>query len=477
MPEYKQIVLGIVSVGTFMVSLDGSILNIAIPVISTDLQASFELVQWIPIIYLLVMAITLIGFGRLADLRGRKNYFFFGLALFTSASFLCMLATSGIMLIIFRLIQGTGSAFIAANSPSMITETFSPRETGKAMGTYVAAIYLGLVAGPVLGGLLVQGFTWRAIFAINLPIGTILFIIGYFKIKPLEPAVKNETFDILGTAIFGISLASLLLGLSLANTLGWLSLIILTFFIISIIGFIFFILIERKTKFPMLNLNLFRHNRIFAAANSAALINYIATMGVSFLLSIYLQSILKFPPAIAAFLLVPTTITMALFSLLSGRLSDRIGTRIPCTLGMSIMAFGYFALILTIMYLPIIYIIISQFIIGVGIGLFSSPNQTAIMKSVEKRDLGIAAGTLSTMRVMGQSISIALLSAILLLFIPSSVLNAILDQISISVPPITKVEFEMGMHTAFVVSAILCMFGAITSLVRGKEISNQILEK
>jgi EmrB/QacA subfamily drug resistance transporter len=468
MVEYKWTVLGVTAVGSFMVSLDSSILNIAIPMLSQDLKASFEIVQWIPIIYLLVMSITLMAFGRLADIRGRKNYFLLGIILFTVSSLLCMFSTSGVMMIFFRAIQGTGSAFISANSPSMITEVF-PQETGKAMGIYVSFIYFGIVLGPVLGGLIVQTLTWRAIFAINLPVGVTLLIIGFLKLKKPELKLKNESFDIVGTVTFGIALALLLLVLSLANSFGWASPTILSFIGISAISFISFIFIEKRVKFPMLNLNLFSKNRIFAAANFAALLNYIATTGVTFLLSIYLQTVLGLSPAITALLLVPTSFTMAISTLFSGRISDKIGTRIPCTIGMSIMAIGLISLVFIITYLNIIYIIISQSIIGFGIGLFSSPNQTAIMKSVEKRDLGIASGTLSTMRVVGQSISIALLSAILGAFISSSVLNPVLSHQTVTITAIIKASFEMGMHTAFIVSAIICIFGAMISLIRGRE--------
>ena len=470
MPEYKWNVLGITTIGVFMVSLDSSILNIAIPSISKDLKASFQIIQWIPIIYLLMMAITLISFGRLADLKGRKKFFLMGIILFTFSSFLSMLATSGEMLIFFRAIQGIGSSFIAANAASMITEAFPHEETGKALGINVATIYLGLVIGPVLGGLLLEFFTWRSIFAINLPIGIILTIIGIKKLQKSTSHMKNESFDFLGALIFGITLASFLLGLTLANDLGWFSIYIIMIFLSSIISFIIFIIIEKNHESPMLNISFFRRNRVFAAANLAALVNYMATSGVIFLLSIYIQIILKISPAITALLLLPTSLTMALCSPLSGRISDKIGTRILCTLGMIIMAIGFFSLVLIIMYLPIIYILFSQFIIGIGIGFFSSPNQSAIMKSVEKKDVGIAAGTLSTMRVVGQSISVALLSAILASFISYSVLNPILSNDIKSISLAIKIQFELGMHFAFIFSACICIFGAIISLIRGKEI-------
>jgi MFS family permease len=211
MVSYKSTVLGITTIGTFMVSLDGSILTIAIPALSQDLKAPFEIVQWIPIIYLLVQAVTLVAFGRLADLRGRKNLFILGITLFTISSFFCMLSTSGEMIIIFRAIQGTGSALIMANAPSMITEVFPLNEIGKALGINVAFLYLGLVLGPVLGGLLVQGISWRAIFAINLPIGILIIIMGLLKLKRTEVSLKDETFDFIGTLFFGIFLALFLL--------------------------------------------------------------------------------------------------------------------------------------------------------------------------------------------------------------------------------------------------------------------------
>ncbi|MFW9971014.1 MAG: MFS transporter [Candidatus Odinarchaeota archaeon] len=471
MIKSKWTVLGITTVGVFMSSLDSSIVNIAIPSISLDLGSSFEIIQWIPIIYLLTMAITLISFGRLSDLKGRKNFYLLGVFLFTISSFLSTLANSGELLVVFRAIQGTGSSFMSANAAAMITDIFPRQETGKALGINVASIYLGLVIGPVLGGFLVQYFSWRSIFIINIPIGIVLIIIGIFKLEKVNTGLNEERFDIKGTIIFGIFLASLLLGLTIANNLGWLSFIIITLFGVSIFSFILFIFIESKTNFPLFKLSLFKTNRLFSFANFAALLNYIAISGVSFLLSIYLQIILEIPPAITALLLMPTSLVMALTSPFSGKLSDKYGTRILCTVGMSIMAFGFTLLILVIEFLPLIFIIVTQFFIGIGIGFFSSPNQSAIMNSVEKRDHGIASGTLSTMRVVGQSISVALLSAILTLFMPVTILNSILSHKEIIIDPLIKVEFINGMQAVLTISIIICLIGALFSFLRGKSVS------
>ncbi len=463
--------LAIITVGTFMSSLDASIVNIAIPSISSDLGSSFEIIQWIPIIYLLMMAITLISFGRLSDLKGRKKFYLFGVFLFTFSSFLSIFTNSGELLVIFRAIQGIGSSFISANAAAMITDVFPREETGRAMGINVASIYLGLVIGPVLGGFLVEYFSWRSIFIINIPIGVILIIIGTFKLEKSNIGLKESRFDIIGTIVFGSFLAFLLLGLTIANNLGWVSLNVITFFSISLFSFILFLYIEGRTAFPLFNLSLFKNNRLFSFANFAALLNYIAISGVSFLLSIYLQVILGITPAITALLLLPTPLVMALASPFSGRLSDKYGTRILCTFGMAIMACGFIFLIIVIVFLPIMFIIITQFLVGIGIGFFSSPNQSAIMNSVEKRDHGIAAGMLSTMRVVGQSISVALLSTILTIFMPLSILNAILSHEEIIVDPLIKIQFIQGMQAALTISVVICLAGAFFSYLRGKSVS------
>ncbi len=455
-----------------MSSLDGSIVNIAIKVISADLSMSFEEAQWIVIIYLLVSAITLISFGRISDLKGRKSFFLFGVYLFTFSSFFISFAFSGIFIIIFRLIQGIGSSMIAANAPSMITDIFPRKETGKALGVNVAFIYGGLVAGPILGGIIVQFITWRLIFFINVPIGISIFIIGWYKLKKVDQGIKDESYDLLGTVLFGLFLATLLLALTFGNQIGWGSFEVLLLFGISILSFFTFIFTESRTKFPLFKLSLFRTNRIFSYANFAALFNYIAIAGTIFLLPIYLQLILGWDPLTTALFLLPTTLTMALISSFSGRLSDRFGTRILTTSGMTIMAIGFLLLTLVIGFLPIQYILITQFIVGLGIGLFSSPNNSAIMNAVKGRDHGIAAGILSTMRVVGQSTSIALLSAILTFFIPITILNIILSNPTNVTDPTIISEFTMGLMTVLIASVIFCILGAILSFMRGKRILN-----
>jgi EmrB/QacA subfamily drug resistance transporter len=469
MVEYKWNVLIITTIGVFMSSLDASIVNIAIPSISKDLGVFFEVDQWIPIIYLLVQSVTLITFGRLSDLKGRKLFFLFGIFLFTFASFLSTFVTSGIELVIFRGVQGIGSSFISANAPSMITDIFPREETGKALGFNVATIYLGLVIGPVLGGLIVQFSSWRLIFFINIPIGITLILIGWLKLKKVNTGIKGEKFDIRGTLLFGTFLATLLLAMTIANLVGWGSIQVILLLIVSVSSLIIFIFLESRTQYPLFKLDLFRVNRVFSFANFAALLNYTSISGVSFLLSIYLQSILGIPPAITALYLLPTTITMALIAPISGRFSDKWGTRILTTSGMIIMTIGFISLSIIIGFFPITFIIISQFVVGIGIGLFSSPNNSAIMNAVEPKDHGIAAGTLSTMRVVGQSTSVALLSVILTLFIPFSMLNPILSNQNPITDPVVKLEFTIGMQVLLIVSSIICFIGALLSFMRGNK--------
>lgn len=468
MSEYKWNLLLITTIGTFMGSLDGSIVNIAIPTISMELNAPFELIQWVTIVYLLVMAVSLVALGRLGDIHGRKNFFLLGLAIFTISSFLCATAINPIYLVSFRAIQGFGSSLIASSTPAMVTETFAPQERGKAMGINVASIYLGLTIGPVLGGILTQFSTWRSIFFINLPIGAIAFIAGFIKLKPSTNIGKNQAFDIPGMIMFALFLAPLLLALTLGNWVGWDDISIFIYLITAGAGLFGFLIVESKATAPMINLGLFRHNRMFAAGNITALLNYIGINGVLFLMSIYLQSFLQFPVFIAGMLMLPAPLTQSLISLRSGRLSDRIGSRALCAAGMGIIGFGIFMTIVVINFLPIEFLLFSLFIMGAGTGLFSSPNQSAIMGSVEKRDLGIAAGVLSTMRTTGQSISVALLSAIVGMFIPPVILNtAIAVGGPINVTPAVVAQFQFGMSIAYFVSICLCMLGVFTALLRG----------
>ncbi|HME51116.1 MAG TPA: MFS transporter [Candidatus Lokiarchaeia archaeon] len=468
MSDYKWNLLLITTVGTFMGSLDGSIVNIAIPTISMDLKAPFELIQWVTIVYLLVMAISLVALGRLGDIHGRKNFFLLGLAIFTTSSFLCAMAITPIMLVSFRAIQGFGSSLIASSTPAMVTETFPPQERGKAMGINVASIYLGLTIGPVLGGILTQFSTWRSIFTINLPIGAVVFIAGLIKLKPSTNAGKKQAFDIPGMVMFALFLAPLLLALTLGNLIGWGNISILIYVIIAAAGLAGFLAVESKVTAPMINLDLFRHNRMFAAGNVTALLNYIAINGVLFLLSIYLQSFRHFLVMIAGMLMLPAPLTQSLISLRSGRLSDKIGSRALCAAGMGIIGLGIFMTIVVINFLSPVFLLASLLIMGAGTGLFSSPNQSAIMGSVEKRDLGIAAGVLSTMRTTGQSISVALLSAIVGMFIAPAILNnAIAVGGPINVTPEIIANFQFGMSIAYLVSICLCMLGVFTALMRG----------
>jgi EmrB/QacA subfamily drug resistance transporter len=469
MVEYKWKLLFVTTIGAYMSSLDASIVNIALPAITNDLDVPFSIIEWVPIIYLLMQAISLVAFGRLGDLHGRKSLYLWGLGLFTLASLFNGLSRTGEYLIIWRAVQGLGASLISSQSIAMITAEFPTQERGKALGINVASIYLGLVTGPGIGGFLVQYFGWQSIFYINIPIGCLLIPASIYFIRKSEPNKNAPPFDFLGMILFGVFLGSLLLLLSLVHGLGWGNAVIWLLFGTSLIGFLSFLWFESHIPAPMLKLTLFRSNRVFAAANLTALFNYIALSGISFLFSIYLQAFLGFKPSIAGLIMIPTPIAMVLLSPLSGRLSDKIGTRFLSSLGMTIIGIAITFMILIVLYLPWPYFILSQILLGCGSGLFSSPNQSAIMGSVEKKDSGIASGTLSTMRVTGQSLSVALLSSIVGIFIPSSILNPILANQDAVITPAYLAQFNQGLTYALAVSVGICILGVITSLARGKE--------
>jgi MFS family permease len=283
--------------------------------------------------------------------------------------------------------------------------------------------------------------------------------------SPKNDAIK---FDLLGMTLFGLFLAPFLLLLSLYKQLGSNYGLIVILIIISTVGFIGFIKTELTINVPMIKIELFQKNRTFSTANLTALLNYCALSGVSFLLSIYLQSFLKYSPAIAGLMLIPTPIAMAIISPISGKYSDKIGTQKLVSWGMGIISSSILFLVLVIWVLPFEFIILGQITLGIGSGLFSSPNQSAIMGSVEKKDSGIASGTLSTMRVTGQSISLALLSSVVGLFIPASILNPILNNETTTVSSEALLQFNQGLTVALIIASILCLLGMFITIIWGK---------
>ena len=405
--------LALTSVGAFMTPLDGSIVSVALAKMGPDLKLGFSASIWVQAAYLLTTAVLLIPLGRLADHRGRVHFYLAGIAIFTAGSLLAGLSTTGVWLIASRVIQGGGGALLAATSAAIVTAVFPPQERGRALGINVMAVYIGLAVGPVLGGQIVDHLGWRWIFFVNIPIGLVAFAWGWLLLPRDERADESAPRnDLMGAALLGAFLVCLLVPLTFAPEWGWAAartVILLVASAASLVGFVY---TELHVKDPVLDLDLLLHNRLFATANTAALLNYMALYAISILTAIYLEIVQGRSAGQTGWLMVAQPAMMALLSPLAGRLSDRLGSRLLSTTGMVLVAAGMVMLATVPITAGIARVMVSLAVVGVGMAAFSAPNTSAIMGSVKRSELSLASAFLSTMRVTGQALSVAVLGAI-----------------------------------------------------------------
>ncbi len=404
-------VLVAIGTGTFMSALDISVVNTVLPVVNKTFQSHIATVEWVVIIYLLLVSGMLPGFGRLGDIRGHKTIYIIGYTLFIVSSLLCALSPSISALIAARAFQSLGAAMLSANSPAILTKTFPSSERGKALGLQATMTYLGLIAGPSVGGWLTDLYGWRSVFFINLPVGLAALLLSLRFIPKDDAKGSQEQFDWSGALIFMSGLVALLLGLNRGYKWGWTSPAI-----IGLIGFAFlllfiFIRIERNKRAPMLDLSLFQ-NRSFSATISSAILNYICVYSIIFLLPFYLIDARGLTPAQAGLILIAQPIVMAVVAPISGILSDSIGSRIPGVVGMGLLACGLYLLSRLNLDTPIIIITLSLAVVGLGVGIFISPNSSALMGSAPSNRQGIASGVLATARNVGMVLGVGLAGAI-----------------------------------------------------------------
>ncbi|MEM1994639.1 MAG: MFS transporter [Nitrososphaerales archaeon] len=463
-PSRRLGVLIIASIAAFMGTLDGSIVNLALPSIAKALNAGLGYLILVPTIYLIVLASLQTTFGRLADVKGRVRVFNFGVVVFTAASLLAGLSQDILQLIFFRVIQGAGAAIMAATATAIVAEAYPPSKRGAAIGVNTMAVYIGLTVGPVLGGFLVQVFGWRSIFLVNLPIGGLVLLLSVYWLRGMGESSVNRSFDLGGSATLTLFLTSLLLVLSQGD-LGFNTVQTATLASVSLISLAAFVHIERRVNEPLMDLHLFTSNRLFSAGNITALLNYSTTAGTVLLISIHLQSILGFSPSEAGLIILTQPLVMVIAAPIAGWLSDHIEARILSSIGMLIRTLGLLMLAFYDAALSSSFIVIPLFILGLGNGMFSSPNTNSILSSVSRERYGLASGTIGTMRTMGQSIGIALMGSIVSYAMPSGTFM----HLSSDASGLTTL-FVNGAKTAFLTASILSGIGVFTSLIRGKEI-------
>ncbi|MBI5779473.1 MAG: MFS transporter [Planctomycetes bacterium] len=451
-------ILLITLLAAFLMPFMGSSINIALPSIGKEFNLDAILLSWVATAFILSVAVCLIPFGRIADIHGRKRIFILGIIIYTLGSTLAGFSVSAAMLIASRALQGIGSAMFSATALAILTSVFPKEQRGKVLGISVAAVYLGLSLGPPLGGLITQHLDWRAIFLINIPLCLIILVLALWKISGEWTDAKGERFDFIGSVVYGLMLISLMYGFSLLPGIAGAA-----FIASSVLLSVLFVRREIRIQHPILNIAIFRNNTVFIFSNLAALINYSATFGVGFLLSLYLQYIRGFSPASAGMVLIAQPIIMTAFSPFAGMLSDRIEPRMVSSIGMALTVAGLFLLSFLNGASNLIFIVACLVILGSGFALFSSPNTNAVMSSVDRKTYGIASAMLGTMRLLGQMFSLGVVTLLFALYLGR-----------VEITPEYYPMFLSCMKTAFLVFAIICFVGVFASLARGKVRNNYV---
>ncbi len=408
----RKVVLFVTSVQTLLTPYMSSSVNIALPTIGKEFSLDAVTLSWVATIYLLVSAVFCVPFGRVADMFGRKKVFMVGVSIFTLSSFLLTSVASGVLLITLRAFQALGASMVYGTCIPILVSAYPPKDRGKVLGINAACTYIGLSVGPYIGGFLTQNFGWRSIFLCVVPLGVLVLAASLWKMGWERGALKREKFDFTGSSIYSLSLVAVMYGLSLLPQLAG----ILTV-AGGIAGAIVFALWEMRTNTPILNVRLLASNRTFAFSNVAALINFSSTYAINYLLSLYLQYIRGFSPQSAGATLLFMPVMQAVFSPFVGRLSDRVRPQVLAATGMGITALGLGTFIFVTDSTPIFVIIAGLMVCGTGLSLFASPNSNAVMSSVDAGSYGVASGTMQTMRLLGQNMSLALATLIISLLI------------------------------------------------------------
>ncbi|NCO66168.1 MAG: MFS transporter [Solirubrobacter sp.] len=451
--NYHWYVLATVFVGTFMGPLDSSIVNIAIPSLTKYFSVGITTVEWVVMAYLLTTSSLLLSTGRLGDMVGHKRIYIIGFLTFTAASALCGISGSVQQLVFFRVVQAVGATCMFSSSPAILTDAF-PTERGKALGLISISVAIGLTVGPTLGGFIVHNFGWRWIFFVNIPIGIIASIMAAFILKESKlPTVKR--FDFAGATMAFLALFSVLLALSMGDKWGWRSSSTIGLLLAAVVFAAAFLYFENKVEEPMLDLSLFRI-RLFTTANISALINYASLFIATFLTPFYLRDVFGESIQTTGLALTVIPLFIGLVAPISGTLSDKIGSRMLSSLGLTINALALLGLSRTSVSTGILPVALFLGLFGFGAGLFQSPNSSAIMGAVPRHRLGIAAGMQATMRSVGMVLGVAMAGAIVGTYAPAGPADP---------------HMASAIHIAFVSGSVIAGIGVVASLVRGGAVS------
>jgi drug resistance transporter, EmrB/QacA subfamily len=458
---YKNRMLILVNVLllTFMACLDGSIVNVALPNMASKLSVSTESIAWVVTSYLIVISATILIFGRLGDIIGKTRIFKFGIVLFTIGSLLCGISNSFIVLILSRIIQAIGAAGAMATNQGIITQVFPANERGKALGITGTSVALGTLIGPPLGGFIVDSFSWKYIFLINVPIGLFTFFLG-MKILPKSGKSTGEKLDAKGAVFLTLTIISLFGALVIGEDIGYNHLAIVAGFIIAIISFAIFIFIEKKLETPLIQLNIFS-NMLFSLSIFCGFISFIAISSSNIIQPFYLQNTMKFSPAYTGLIMMAYPLVLSVVAPISGSLSDKIGSEFLTFLGLLLTGSGLFLMSTLNEHSSLLAMVIFIIIMSLGNGLFQSPNTSLIMSTVPRNKLGIAGSINALVRNLGMVFGIAMSTTILYGRMSSKLGRHVVNYVTGR-----DDVFIYGMKGVYITAAIICAVGALLTAYR-----------
>jgi EmrB/QacA subfamily drug resistance transporter len=443
--------LAAVAVGLFMIMLDNTVVNVALPSIRKDLGISISELEWVVNAYALTFGVLLLSGGKLADLLGRRRIFIVGLVIFTASSLWCGLAGGATSLIAARTVQGVGAALMNPATLSIITATFPPRLRGTAIGIWAGISALALAIGPLVGGILTQDINWSWIFFVNIPVGVVGVIAARLFIDESRDMSAEQRLDLPGLVSSGVGLFALTYGLIETNTYAWTSARVLTLFAIAAVGLVVFVLVELHQRIPMLDLSLFR-NPTFAGANTVMFLVGLAMFGIFFYNSLFLQNVLGYGAIKTGATFLPMTVLIILVAPAAGRISDRLGPRWLMSAGMTLLA-GSLLIFGTLGAHASFWNLLPGLLVGgVGMAITMAPTTAAAMASVPVDKAGVGSAVINSMRQVGGSLGIAILGAIIATRVTVGPVN-----------PRWPIEFVSGYHDAVHVGAVICLAGAIVA--------------
>jgi EmrB/QacA subfamily drug resistance transporter len=455
----KWAILIIVVMSIFMAALDSSIVNVALPKMAKDLNITTSRIQLVATSYLIIIVGTVLIFGRLGDMLGKTKMFKLGLGIFTLGSLLCGINNSFSVLILARIIQAIGAAGTMATTQGIITEVFPQNERGKALGLLGTSVAVGSLVGPGLGGLIVGLSSWKFIFLINVPVGLVALFYA-FKLLPKEYKVPQGKMDFIGALLFILTIIPLFVSLSQGISRGFTDIIIILGFIFAIISFIAFILVEKKRKNPLLQLQIFE-NKLFSLSILCGFISFLAIYCNNIILPFYLQDVMSYTPQHAGLVLMIYPLLITVVAPVSGHLSDKIGSEILTFIGLGFISLGLFLMSTLHETSNLFSMLIFIVIMSIGMGLFQSPNNSLIMSTVPKNKLGIAGSVNALIRNLGMVCGISLATTLLYSSMSSRIGYRVTDYI------VGRNDaFIYGMKNVYITAAVICLIGTILTYLR-----------